>query len=68
MDVAADAQTLAAALGYTAPAAVGAGSAVLGGALFTLTVRAARRHLVEAHGRPNAVEHTGLYVSVESSE
>ncbi len=68
MDVAADAQTLAAALnhaalnianaagawlggvviaaglGYSAPAAVGAGLAVLGVVLFALTVRAARRN------------------------
>lgn len=83
MDVAADAQTLAAALnhaalnianaagawlggvviaaglGYTAPAAVGAGLAVIGSLLFAVTVLVGRRH---------PPEHTDLYVSVESSE
>lgn len=81
MDVAADAQTLAAALnhaalnianaagawlggvviaaglGYTAPAAVGAGLAVAGLVLFAVTVLAARRPT-----------HTAVHVSVESSE
>ncbi|WUI93048.1 MFS transporter [Nocardia puris] len=81
MDVAADAQTLAAALnhaalnianaagawlggvviaaglGYTAPAAVGAALAVAGLALFAVTVLAARRPT-----------HTAVHVSVESSE
>ncbi len=84
MDVAADAQTLAAALnhaalnianaagawlgglviaaglGYTAPAAVGAGLAVGGTLLFAVTVWIARR--------TETPEHTDLYVSVESSE
>ncbi|MEV0340208.1 MFS transporter [Nocardia sp. NPDC050713] len=83
MDVAADAQTLAAALnhaalnianaagawlggvviaaglGYTAPAAVGAGLAVIGTLLFAVTVLVGRRA---------TPEHTDLYVSVESSE
>ncbi|MET8775578.1 MFS transporter [Nocardia sp. NPDC004654] len=83
MDVAADAQTLAAALnhaalnianaagawlggvviaaglGYTAPAAVGAGLAVIGTLLFAVTVLVGRRR---------TPEHTDLYVSVESSE
>ncbi len=82
MDVAADAQTLAAALnhaalnianaagawlgglviaaglGYTAPAAVGAGLAVVGTLLFVVTVWIARR----------TSEHADLYVSVESPE